>query len=207
MAKARKQKKPKGRPKPVKPDLNLAAQLLLEGECITKAELDGKILTLSLGSNKRVELTIQGKFTQVQGNQMASALKELLDAQQPAADDAARFAWMNELGDYFVDILWLDFQMWRQTEGVTEELLGTVINGAGTDARKMAAQHFLDVTRAGRSFSASDSRVRDLIVAAQLPAQMQASLQALATRQATRWVRENIGVPHSIGSIEKARTI
>lgn len=188
-------------------NLEGVAKLLLEGQTITGVALEGKALTLILGSNRSVEVTVQGNFKDFQGTHMASQLKELLDTQQPAADDVTRFAWMEELGDFFIDLPWLEFQIWRQSAGVTNEVIDTVLTGVGTDARKQAAQHFLDVTVAGHPFSASDSRVRQLILDAELPAPMQASLQALVTVQAKRWVRENISGPHSFGAVEKARTI
>lgn len=118
-------------------------------------------------------------------------LEELIDSAPANAGrtDQEVLDWLDETVSQWVDIPWLEFQIWRHAEGVTNAMLETV--AAGVDStRATAAQYMLDVVSAGQPFSASDPRVRTLIVDAALPAGMMASLQALAQVSVPRWLTQ-----------------
>ena len=136
------------------------------------------------------------------------ALKALIDAEPANAGrtDPEVRAWLKELVSSWQDISWLEFQVWRHQQGVTDALLDSVITGGGSDARKTAAKFFLDVTVAGVDFASSDSRVRQLILDAQLPAAMQSSLQAAATIQERRDVANGLGLT-SLSDVIEARAL
>lgn len=94
-------------------------------------------------------------------------------------------AWTHETVSVWVDIPWLDFQMWVASFDLRPTITGLI--STGTAAQKTAAQYFLDVLMSGQVVSASDARVRAVVDKALPNGAARTALLELASNPVEHW--------------------
>ncbi len=101
-------------------------------------------------------------------------------------------AWLMETVTRWKDMPWIDFWLLMDKHSLTKAQLTTTAANGGATGR--AAQLFLDTWNAGLALFSSDSRVRALVNAAQVPAGLKTDLVEASTEATiTRW--EDAGMP------------
>lgn len=111
-----------------------------------------------------------------------------LDANRPswrAEPIADLVTWSRMTTIVYLDIPWLDVQMWCGEFDLRPTIAGLV--STGTAAQKTAAQYVLDVLTSGQELAASDLRVRAVIDKALPAGAARTALLALSQRTVSHW--------------------
>lgn len=135
------------------------------------------------------------------------SLRALIDgeAQNAGRTDLEVLVWLHESVQRWIDVPWLEIQMWLTAQGITRADLITAA-GAGTPANRTAAQYILDTISAGMPLYASDERVRSVVAASALSTGAKNALVALAQQMVPRYTLAWSSEP-GLGDVANARAL
>jgi hypothetical protein len=101
---------------------------------------------------------------------------------EPLADVVA---WTRATTNTWVDVSWLDFQMWVSEFDLRPTITDMITTG--TAAQRTAAQFFTDVLQSGQILGTSDSRVRSIVSKGVSAGPSRNALLGLATLPRSHW--------------------